>query len=133
MQALRRFVMHVLPYCTSIMYANAFPITGTMTTPLLSTRLASRVTIITGSSSGVGRAIALAFAANGASPIICSDLRPDVRDRWGIADADVPTHELICQRYGEGKAVYVQTDVTIAADVEKVVQKAVEVGGRLDV
>lgn len=104
-----------------------------MTTPLLSTRLASRVTIITGSSSGVGRAIALAFAANGAFPIICSDVRPDVRDTWGIADADIPTHELICQRYGDGKAVYVQTDVTIAADVKKVVRKAVEVGGRLDV
>ena len=43
-----------------------------MTTPLVSTRLHSRETIVTGSSSGLGRAIALAFAANGVSYIICS-------------------------------------------------------------
>lgn len=105
----------------------------TMTTPLISTRLASRATIVTGSSSGLGRAIALAFAANGASPIICSDLRPDSRGNWGVSEAHVPTHEQICRRHGEGKAVYVQADATIAEDMERVVKKAVEVGGRLDV
>lgn len=104
-----------------------------MTTPLLSTRLASRVTVVTGSSSGLGRAIALAFAANGASPIICSDIRSDPRGTWGVDEAGVPTHELICQRYGEGKGVYVKTDVTVSKDVETLVHKAVEVGGRLDV
>ncbi|KAI4281443.1 MAG: hypothetical protein L6R38_003681 [Xanthoria sp. 2 TBL-2021] len=50
-----------------------------MSTPLLTNRLASRCTIITGASSGLGRPIALAFAANGAKPIICTDLRPDPR------------------------------------------------------
>lgn len=104
-----------------------------MTTPLLSTRLASRVTIITGSSSGLGRAIALAFAANGACPIICSDLRPDAHSEWNNSDAGIPTHELICQRYGEGKAVYIQTDVTVANQMERLVRKAVDVAGRLDV
>ena len=104
-----------------------------MTTPLLSNRLASRISIVTGSSSGLGRAIALAFAANGASPIVCSDLRPDARETWTIEEADVPTHELICRRYGPGKAVYVKADVTVASDVESLVRRAVEVGGRLDV
>ena len=104
-----------------------------MTTPLVSNRLASRVTVITGSSSGLGRAIALAFAANGASPIICSDLRPGPRGTFGVKDADIPTHELITARYGDGKAIYVQADVTVASDVESLVKKAVQLGGRLDV
>lgn len=104
-----------------------------MTTPLVSNRLASRCTVITGSSSGLGRAIALAFAANGASPIICTDLRPDPRGEWGVDEAKVPTHELVCRRYGEGKAAFVKADVTVGADMERVVKKAVEIGGRLDV
>ncbi|KAL8984767.1 MAG: hypothetical protein Q9177_004612, partial [Variospora cf. flavescens] len=103
------------------------------TQSLLSTRLASRSTVITGASSGLGRAIALAFAANGACPIICTDLRSDPRGEWGADEPGVPTHDLINRRYGEGKAVFVQGDATVAADVERAVKKAVELGGRLDV
>lgn len=104
-----------------------------MTQPLLSSRLASRVTIVTGSSSGLGRAIALAFAANGSSLIICSDLRPNAHGTFEVSEAEVPTHELICQRYGEGKAAFVRADASVAGDMEGVVKKAVEMGGRLDV
>ena len=104
-----------------------------MSIPLKSQRLSQKVAIITGASSGLGRAIALAFAANGAGLIVCSDLRPDARGVWGASQADVHTHDLICQRYGEGKAIYVKTDVTVAEDVERVVKEAVKAGGRLDV
>ena len=104
-----------------------------MSTPLLSTRLSSRVTIITGSSSGVGRAIALSFAANGAFPIICADLAPEPRGTWCTEEPGVATHDLIERRYGKGKAVFVKADVTVAENVEGLVKKAVEVGGRLDV
>ncbi|KAL8668837.1 MAG: hypothetical protein Q9168_006551, partial [Polycauliona sp. 1 TL-2023] len=104
-----------------------------MSTPLLSTRLANRCTIITGASSGLGRAIALAFAANGAGPIICTDLRPDPRGEWGVDEPGVPTHDLINKRYGEGKAEFVKADATVGEEVEGVVKRAVECGGRLDV
>ena len=50
-----------------------------MTTPLLTDRFDSRGTIVTGSSSGLGRSVALAFAGNGACPVICADLRIDPR------------------------------------------------------
>ncbi|KAL8657422.1 MAG: hypothetical protein Q9226_001936 [Calogaya cf. arnoldii] len=85
------------------------------------------------SSSGLGRAIALAFAANGACPIICTDLRPDPRGDWGVEEASVPTHKLICRKYGERKAEYIKADATVSENVERVVKRAVEIGGRLDV
>ena len=104
-----------------------------MSTACISDRLASKVCIITGASSGLGRAISLAFAANGAFPIICSDLRPNPHGSLGASDAETPTHELVCKKYGKGKAIYIKADVTVAKEVEHVVQEAVRVGGRLDV
>lgn len=104
-----------------------------MSHSLLSNRLSKKVTIVTGASSGIGRAITLAFAANGACPIICADLQPTGRGEWGVDEPGVPTHELINKRYGEGKAVFVKTDVTVAEEVQTLVKTAVEVGGRLDV
>jgi NAD(P)-dependent dehydrogenase (short-subunit alcohol dehydrogenase family) len=41
-------------------------------------RLADKIAVITGSSSGIGQAIALAFVAKGAS-LVCSDLREEAR------------------------------------------------------
>ena len=104
-----------------------------MTYSLLSTRLSNKVIIITGASSGLGRAIALAFAANGAGPIICADLRLESRGEWGVDEPNVPTHELINMRYGDGKAVFVKADVTVAEEVRNMVAEAVRIGGRLDV
>ena len=96
-------------------------------------RLHQKVALVTGSSSGVGRAVSLAFAAAGTSLLICADLRPTCHGAFGADEPDVPTHELINKRFGEGKAAYVKTDVTESESVENAVKLAAERGGRLDV
>ncbi|KAG8169183.1 hypothetical protein KVR01_001932 [Diaporthe batatas] len=97
-------------------------------------RLTNKVALITGSSSGIGRAIALRYAAEGAK-VICADLSPAPRvailkDPSAQAAPEArPTHELI----GPGSAAFVQTDVGEAAAVENAVHFAVMTFGRLDV
>lgn len=97
------------------------------------TRLANKVALVTGASSGIGRAIALRYAAEGAK-VVCADLSPTSRvavpkDSPGQAPDGQPTHELI----GPQSAAFVQTDVGDAAAVENAVQFAVKTFGRLDV
>ena len=94
-------------------------------------RLPNKVAVITGSSSGVGRSIALLFASEGTSLVVCADIKSEAV-QGADTEADYPTHELICKKYGEGKAVYVKTDVGVGEDVERAVELAVEKGGRLD-
>lgn len=92
-------------------------------------RLADKVAVVTGSSAGIGRAIALAFAREGAK-VVCSDLQPlatiDINDEAHVATHDAITNE-------GGYSAFVKADVGEAHEVEELVHEAVEIFGRVDI
>jgi glucose 1-dehydrogenase len=83
---------------------------------------ADETAIVTGGSSGIGRAIALAFA-NADATVIVADMREEPKD----PDAQLPTHEAIEEAGGE--AEFVETDVADPGEVRSVVEAACEYGG----
>ncbi|MFH1622941.1 MAG: 3-oxoacyl-ACP reductase family protein [Candidatus Aenigmatarchaeota archaeon] len=84
-------------------------------------RFEGRVAVVTGSSRGIGRAIALKLAAEGAFVIVNSRKQ---------ADADKVAKEI---EAAAGRAMAVAADVSVAADAKKLVDAAVHRFGRVDV
>lgn len=84
-------------------------------------KFAGKVALITGASSGIGRATALAFAREGAQVVVASRR---------IVEGEETT-QLVKDRGGE--AMFVQTDVAKASEVEALVDKTVAMYGRLDI
>ncbi|WP_424097185.1 SDR family oxidoreductase [Moorena producens] len=82
--------------------------------------LKNRVALITGASSGIGRATAIAFAKEGAKVVVAAR-----RSKEGEETVD-----LIKQVGGEG--IFIQTDVTQEEQVKNLVEKTVEIYGHLD-
>lgn len=80
-----------------------------------------KVALVTGGSSGIGRATALAFAKEGAKVVVAS--------RHSIEGEE--TVRLIKQK--DSEALFIKTDVTKAAQVEALVNKTVETFGHLDI
>ena len=85
-------------------------------------RLENKVAIVTGSSSGIGAAIALAFAAEGAAVVINYSRHPD--------SAQKVLDEI---ESAGGKGLVVGADVSDPKEVEAMIQKAVDAFGRLDI
>jgi NAD(P)-dependent dehydrogenase (short-subunit alcohol dehydrogenase family) len=83
--------------------------------------LKGKVALVTGGTSGIGRETAVLFAKAGAKVVVAGRREPEGAD----------TVEII--RAAGGEALFVQTDVAKAAEVEALVKKTVEKFGRLDV
>jgi len=93
-------------------------------------RLEGKVAVITGASSGFGRGIARAFAAEGAK-VVVSDVREELTEGGFEEDPDLTTVEAIEKDGGE--AIYVGCDVTKLDQVRDLVEAAVDGFGRLDI
>ncbi|KAI9933785.1 hypothetical protein MW887_004857 [Aspergillus wentii] len=91
-------------------------------------RLQNKVAIVTGSSSGLGRAISLRYAREGAK-VVCADLSPS--PRLVVPGESEPTHEVILS--SQGKSIFVPADVGEAKQMKELVQKTVAQFGRLDI
>jgi NAD(P)-dependent dehydrogenase (short-subunit alcohol dehydrogenase family) len=88
------------------------------------------IAAVTGSSSGIGRGIALALAGAGTA-VVCGDLQPQPRDSAHDAQPEAATDALIRQRGGE--AVFAYVDVSEPDEMEAFVSTATTRYGRLDV
>jgi NAD(P)-dependent dehydrogenase (short-subunit alcohol dehydrogenase family) len=86
-------------------------------------RLHDRVAIVTGAATGIGKAIALRFAAEGCAGLILATNR----NMQGLELVATQVRGLGC------RAVTTQTDVAVDADVRGMVETAVREFGRLDV
>jgi NAD(P)-dependent dehydrogenase (short-subunit alcohol dehydrogenase family) len=86
----------------------------------MSTRFAEKVVLITGASSGVGKAVALRVAAEGAAVVL------------GARGKDAGEQVADEIRAAGGKALFVPTDVTVEEDVSRLTSAAMAEFGRLD-
>ena len=88
----------------------------------MSTRLENKVALVTGSSSGIGQAIAIRLAAEGADVVV------DYRSKPDGAVATVAKIEASGRR-----AIAVQADISKIADTQKLVDEAYSQLGRCDI
>ncbi|KAA2261249.1 glucose 1-dehydrogenase [Solihabitans fulvus] len=86
----------------------------------MSSRFQSKVVVITGGTSGIGRAVAERVAAEGGAVVL------------GARRKDVGDEVVAGIRAAGGEALFVPTDMTVEADVAALVGAAVAEFGRLD-
>jgi NAD(P)-dependent dehydrogenase (short-subunit alcohol dehydrogenase family) len=87
----------------------------------MTTELRGKVAIVTGGTSGIGREAAVLFAKAGVTVVVAGRREAEGKE----------TIELVRAAGGDG--LFVKTDVSLAAEVQALVQKTVEKFGRLDI
>jgi NAD(P)-dependent dehydrogenase (short-subunit alcohol dehydrogenase family) len=87
-------------------------------------RLQDRTAIVTGGASGIGKAIAMRFAAEGAHVIVADIIDDPLEGGSKTVDAILEAG---------GKATFRQCDVMQSADLEAAVAEAISIAGRLDI
>ena len=87
-------------------------------------KLKDRTAIVTGSSSGIGRGVALAFAREGAAVVINHPAQAQATEA-AAASAAI--------RAAGGRAIVIEADVSREADVERLVDETVRAFGRVDI
>jgi glucose 1-dehydrogenase len=85
-------------------------------------QLSGKSVVVTGGNSGIGKAIVLAMAAEGANVVVDYVAHEDATTRL-IADVEA----------AGGKAVGVEADITKADDLHRMIETAIDSYGRLDV
>jgi NAD(P)-dependent dehydrogenase (short-subunit alcohol dehydrogenase family) len=87
-------------------------------------RLADKTAIVTGASSGIGRAIALLFAQEGAT-VIAVDVTSDV------VEGGTPVIDELAKV--SDKAIFMKGDISNASDVQRIVDDVADRFGRVDI
>ena len=84
-------------------------------------RLHDKIAVITGAGSGIGRAMAILFAKEGAKVV--------------VVDIDAATGKETVDkiRASNGEAVFMQADVSVANEMQGVIRGAVQIFGRIDI
>jgi len=93
----------------------------TTTARTTGSRFSGRTALVTGAGSGIGRALALAFVAEGARVVVAGRRREPLDETVRLIEDQ------------GGKALAVTADVAAAADAQALVEAAVEAFGSLDV
>ena len=85
-------------------------------------RLEGKAAVVTGGGRGIGRAISLAFAKEGADVVV------------NYATKDQPAQEVVemIKKMGR-KAVAVKGNVAVKADAERIIQTAIDSFGKIDI
>lgn len=86
--------------------------------------LVGKVALVTGASSGMGRAISLQLADQGAA-LVCCDLRAEANASGYEEDIAITTADLIVQR--GGTAIFQQVDISNGKQLETAFDAALKV------